>query len=69
MHKRLSEEFVEEILEAFTEERACELLGIKRVRFYRKKDGALTYKGKEYIIPQVKIIIYQGKVELGEYCL
>lgn len=40
LHKRLPKEFVEEVLEAFnerrlTEERACELLGIRRARFYR----------------------------------
>jgi len=40
LHKRLPKEFVGEVLEAFnerqlTEERACELLGIKRARFYR----------------------------------
>ena len=40
IHKRHSPEFVAEVLEAFnerrmTEERACELLGIKRARLYR----------------------------------
>ncbi len=39
LHKRLSKEFVEEVLEAFnsgriTEAKACELLGIKRTRLY-----------------------------------
>jgi hypothetical protein len=40
LHKRLSKEFVEEILEAFNdhriaEEKACELLGIKRAQLYK----------------------------------
>ena len=40
LHKRLPQDFVEEILEAFnshrlSEEEACELLGLKRARLYR----------------------------------
>jgi hypothetical protein len=40
LHKRLSQDFVEEILEAFnshriSEEKACELLGVKRARLNR----------------------------------
>ena len=40
LHKRLSKEFVENILEAFNdhriaEEKACELLGIKRAQLYK----------------------------------
>ena len=40
LHKRLSQDFVEEILEAFnshriSEEKVCELLGVKRARLYR----------------------------------
>ena len=42
IHRRLSKEFVEEVLEAFNERRmaeelACELLGVKRARFYRMR--------------------------------
>ena len=40
LHKRLPQDFVEEILEAFnshrlSEEEACELLGLTRARLYR----------------------------------
>ena len=40
LHKRLPHDFVEDILEAFnshrlSEEKACELLGVKRARLYR----------------------------------
>lgn len=42
LHKRLPLEFVEDILRAFNEHRlsedkACELLGIKRARLYRQR--------------------------------
>lgn len=55
LHKRLSKEFVEEVLEAFndgrvTEEMALELLGIKRARFYKIRETWLRckIKGKEF---------------------
>jgi hypothetical protein len=42
LHKRLPQDFVEKILEAFNshrinEEKACELLGNKRARLYRPR--------------------------------
>lgn len=51
IHKRLSREFVEDILEAFnekgiTEEMALELLGIKRARLYRMREGWLRCKAR-----------------------
>lgn len=55
IHKRFLKEFVEEVLEAFnegraTEERACELLGIKRTRFYelRKRWLRCRLRGEEF---------------------
>lgn len=55
IHRRLSKEFVEEVLEAFNERRmaeelACELLGVKRARFYRMRRDWLKceMKGKEF---------------------
>jgi len=50
LHKRLPQEFVEEVLEAFnekrlTEERACELLGIQRARLYRLRRQWLRDRG------------------------
>lgn len=55
LHKRFSKEFVEEVLEAFnekrlTEEKACELLGIKRARLYRVRREWLRcrIKGEEF---------------------
>lgn len=55
IHKRLSKEFVAEVLEAFnekriTEELACELLGIKRARLYRMRKNWLrcARRGEEF---------------------
>jgi len=55
IHRRLAKEFVEEVLEAFNEKRmteqlACELLGVKRARFYRMRRDWLkcVMKGKEF---------------------
>lgn len=55
IHKRFLKEFVEEVLEAFnegraTEGRACELLGIKRTRFYelRKRWLRCRLRGEEF---------------------
>jgi transposase InsO family protein len=55
MHRRLSRELVEEVLEAFnkkraTEEAACELLGIKRARLYQLRRAWLkaTMRGHEF---------------------
>lgn len=55
IHKRLSKEFVEEVLEAFnekriTEERACELLGLKRARLYKLRERWLRsrMRGEEF---------------------
>lgn len=57
IHKRLSKEFVEEVLEAFnkgrvTEERACELLGVKRARLYklRKRWLRSRIRGEEFLL-------------------
>ena len=53
LHKRLTKEFAEEVLEAFNEtrlaeEKACEPLGINRARFYRLRRRWLrnTRKGQ-----------------------
>ena len=55
IHKRLSKEFVEEVLEAFNdgrliEEMAVELLGIRRAQFYKIRKTWLIakIKGKEF---------------------
>jgi len=55
IHKRLSVEFVEEVMEGFnskrlTEEIACELLGIKRARLYKLRKRWLMVKmsGEEF---------------------
>lgn len=57
IHKRLSKEFVEEVLEAFnerrvTEEGALELLGIKRTRLYelRKRWLRSRMRGEEFLL-------------------
>ncbi len=57
IHKRLSVEFVEEVLEAFntqavTEKAACELLGIKRARLYKLRRRWLRCKltGKRFFL-------------------
>jgi len=47
IHKRLSKEFVEEVLEAFNEKRmaeemALDLLVVKRTRLYELKKGLAT---------------------------
>lgn len=52
LHKRLSVEFVEEVLEAFnkqeiTEKIACELLGIKRARLYKLRRRWLRCRSKD----------------------
>jgi len=49
IHKRLSPEFVEEVLEAFnahrvSEELACQMLGIKRARLYKLRERWLRCK-------------------------
>jgi len=49
IHKRLSKEFVEEVLEAFnekrmTEEMALELVGVKRTRLYELRKVWLQSK-------------------------
>ena len=43
LHRRLSQSFVEEILEVFndhriSEEKACELLGLQRARLYELRE-------------------------------
>ncbi|MBI5188007.1 MAG: hypothetical protein HZA07_02890 [Nitrospirae bacterium] len=55
LHKRLSVEFVQEVLEAFnekriTEEIACELFGLKRARLYKLRRDWLRcqLKGEEF---------------------
>ncbi len=55
LHKRLAKGFVEEVLDGFnerrlTEERACELLGLKRARFYRLRKQWLrdSRRGQEF---------------------
>jgi len=55
LHKRLSREFVEEVLESFnngriTEENTCELLGVKRARLYRMRRDWLRsrMRGEEF---------------------
>jgi len=57
IHKRLSVEFVEEVLGAFnrqeiTEKIACELLGIKRARFYklRKQWLRCRLRGERFLL-------------------
>lgn len=57
IHKRLSVEFVEEVLEAFnkqeiTEKIACELLGIKRARLYKLRRRWLRckLKGERFLL-------------------
>ncbi|MDH3258680.1 MAG: hypothetical protein OEM19_04365 [Deltaproteobacteria bacterium] len=57
LHKRLSAEFVDEVLEAFnkqkiTEKAACELIGIKRTRFYELRRQWLRsrVRGKEFLL-------------------
>lgn len=57
LHKRLSVEFVQEVLEAFNEKRitekiACELFGLKRARLYKLRRDWLRcqLKGKEFRI-------------------
>jgi hypothetical protein len=49
VHRRLSKEFVEEVLEAFNERRmkeeiACELLGMKQARLYRLRQDWLPHQ-------------------------
>ena len=61
LHKRLSKEFVEEILEAFNdhriaEEKACELLGIKRAQLYK-----LRQRWLQCLIGQKAFTLYSRK--------
>jgi predicted XRE-type DNA-binding protein len=52
LHRRLPQALIEEILEAFSqhelsEAQACEMLGIKRARFYRLERHYLQARLKE----------------------
>jgi len=61
LHKRLSKEFVEEILDAFNdhriaEEKACELLGIKRAQLYK-----LRQRWLQFLIGKKPFTLYSRK--------
>jgi hypothetical protein len=55
IYRRLSEEFVEDVLEAFNdhrigEEKTCGILGLRRAQFYKLRGemGKTCYMGKAF---------------------
>lgn len=71
IHRRLSRSFVEEILEAFndhriSEEKACEILGVRRARLYELRKRWLLVRG--CVLGKRSFELY-GRRESAFHCL